>query len=237
MLAKVRCLATETRLPEAGGGGGLGGGTGGHCGGGDTAAATAAAAMPKKGGKGKGKKDPEKEADNEKLMAKAREIAAENEAKANEAANRAKAKEAAKYAELLEKYSSLGPGRRHRPACRAPDRLGPKPRADRRACGVGHCRVQGNVRPGRQRRRWVDRPGRGAGAVVGPLRGPVKEPLSGAVGPQVIELMRTVGYDCTEEEVDDMINEIDTDGNGDIDFDGAWHARIGGRAAAAACCW
>ena len=38
---------------------------------------------------------------------------------------------------------------------------------------------------------------------------------------EVIELMQMVGYECTEQEVDDMIAEIDLDGNGDVDFDGA----------------
>jgi hypothetical protein len=42
----------------------------------------------------------------------------------------------------------------------------------------------------------------------------------GSIGrDEVLDLMKTVGYDCTEEEVDDMISEIDIDGNGDIDFD------------------
>ena len=36
---------------------------------------------------------------------------------------------------------------------------------------------------------------------------------------EVIELMQMVGYECTEQEVDDMIAEIDLDGNGDVDFE------------------
>ena len=44
----------------------------------------------------------------------------------------------------------------------------------------------------------------------------------GAIGrEEVLDLMGMVGYQCTEEEVDDMINEIDQDGNMEIDFDGA----------------
>eukprot|EP01043_Picozoa_sp_COSAG02_P036172 COSAG02_NODE_2634_length_8374_cov_12.795166_7_plen_172_part_00 len=44
----------------------------------------------------------------------------------------------------------------------------------------------------------------------------------GSIGrEEVLDLMRMVGYQCTEEEVDDMISEIDTDGNMEIDFDGA----------------
>jgi|EP01046_Picozoa_sp_COSAG06_P027651 hypothetical protein len=44
----------------------------------------------------------------------------------------------------------------------------------------------------------------------------------GSIGrEEVLDLMQMVGYQCTEEEVDDMINEIDTDGNMEIDFDGA----------------
>ena len=42
----------------------------------------------------------------------------------------------------------------------------------------------------------------------------------GSIGrEEVLDLMGMVGYKCTEEEVDDMINEIDTDGNMEIDFD------------------
>jgi hypothetical protein len=44
----------------------------------------------------------------------------------------------------------------------------------------------------------------------------------GSIGrEEVLDLMGMVGYQCTEEEVDDMISEIDTDGNMEIDFDGA----------------
>ena len=46
---------------------------------------------------------------------------------------------------------------------------------------------------------------------------------------EVIELMQMVGYECTEQEVDDMIAEIDLDGNGDVDFDGAQAAPFPGR--------
>jgi hypothetical protein len=43
----------------------------------------------------------------------------------------------------------------------------------------------------------------------------------GSIGrDEVMDLMGMVGYQCTEEEVDDMINEIDQDGNMEIDFDG-----------------
>ena len=36
----------------------------------------------------------------------------------------------------------------------------------------------------------------------------------GSIGrDEVLDLMRLVGYQCTEEEVDDMISEIDEDGN------------------------
>jgi hypothetical protein len=42
----------------------------------------------------------------------------------------------------------------------------------------------------------------------------------GSIGrDEVLDLMRLVGYQCTEEEVDDMISEIDEDGNMEIDFD------------------
>ena len=42
----------------------------------------------------------------------------------------------------------------------------------------------------------------------------------GSIGrEEVLDLMGMVGYKCTEEEVDDMINEIDVDGNMEIDFD------------------
>ena len=42
----------------------------------------------------------------------------------------------------------------------------------------------------------------------------------GSIGKEeVLDLMRMVGYDCTEDEVEDMINEIDQDGNMEIDFD------------------
>lgn len=49
----------------------------------------------------------------------------------------------------------------------------------------------------------------------------------GSIGrEEVLDLMGMVGYQCTEEEVDDMISEIDTDGNMEIDFDGATLALI-----------
>ena len=42
----------------------------------------------------------------------------------------------------------------------------------------------------------------------------------GSIGrDEVMDLMRMVGYRCTEDEVDDMISEIDEDGNMEIDFD------------------
>lgn len=42
----------------------------------------------------------------------------------------------------------------------------------------------------------------------------------GSIGKEeVMDLMRMVGYECSEDEVDDMINEIDQDGNMEIDFD------------------
>ena len=36
---------------------------------------------------------------------------------------------------------------------------------------------------------------------------------------ELAELMETLGIDATQEEVDMMISEIDTDDNGSIDFD------------------
>eukprot|EP01051_Picozoa_sp_SAG22_P011296 SAG22_NODE_1071_length_5708_cov_8.431093_2_plen_213_part_00 len=126
--------------------------------------------MPKKGGKKKGA-DPEKEAADAAMMAKAREIQAENERKEQAAAEAAKAKELEKYAALVAKYSDLGMS-------------------------------ETDIVEYKEMFDLVDSDG---GGTIG------RE--------EVIELMRTVGYDCTEEEVDDMINEIDTDGNGDIDFD------------------
>ncbi len=42
----------------------------------------------------------------------------------------------------------------------------------------------------------------------------------GSIGrEEVLDLMGMVGYKCTEEEVDEMINWIDGDGNMEIDFD------------------
>lgn len=56
----------------------------------------------------------------------------------------------------------------------------------------------------------------------------------GSIGrEEVLDLMGMVGYQCTEDEIDDMISEIDTDGNMEIDFDGATCLRslcIGGAA-------
>jgi hypothetical protein len=37
---------------------------------------------------------------------------------------------------------------------------------------------------------------------------------------QILELMKMLGLNYTEEEIQGMISEIDVDGDGDLDFDG-----------------